>query len=193
MRKDARSDQQLVDQARRGDQTAFRALVEKYQRKVFAVALGIVRDSDDAKDLCQEAFLRAYRGLDRFDGDAQFFTWIYRIVHNLAIDHLRKQRAPALPLEGTERVIAAEDHVDINPLRKLASRRLGERIQAALATLTPAHRSVLVLREIEGLSYKEIAEVMECSIGTVMSRLFHARKNLQRELGLEREAMDLAA
>ena len=184
MRNDARSDQQLVDQARKGDQNAFRVLVEKYQRKAFAVALGVVRDQDDAKDICQEAFLRAYRGLDNFDGEAQFFTWLYRIVHNLAIDHLRKQRVSMTPLEDAERTVPAEDHVDINPIRKLANGRLRERIQAALGKLTPAHRSVLMLREIEGLSYKEIAQVAGVPIGTVMSRLARARERLQTILKL---------
>src|SRR5262245_42401277 len=94
-------DHQLVEQARKGDQAALRVLVEKYQRKAFAVALGIVRDRDDALDICQEAFLRAYKGLDSFDGDAQFFTWLYRIVHNLAIDHVRRRRFQTVSLDDS--------------------------------------------------------------------------------------------
>ena len=193
MRSDACSDQQLVEQARHGDHAAFRTLVEKYQRRTYAVALGIVQDRDDARDICQDAFLRVYRSLDRFDGQSKFFTWLYRIVFNLAIDHLRRRRIRVTPLEEAERVLSADDHIDINPARKLNNDRLRQRLVEAMDTLSPAHRCVLVLREIEGLSYKEIAEVVDCSIGTVMSRLFHARKNLQRELGLEREAAHCAA
>lgn len=194
MRNDARTDQQLVELARRGDHAAFRVLVEKYQRKMFAVALGIVRDRDDAFDLCQEAFLRAYRGLDRFEGDAQLFTWLYRILHNLAVDHLRRRRFQTVSIDDEDHALPiADESLDADPSRQLWCRDLCERIDDALARLTPAHREIVVLREVEGLSYKEIADAIGCSIGTVMSRLFHARKKLLKAIEAKQRPLDLAA
>lgn len=194
MRNDARSDQQLVDQARNGDHTAFRVLVEKYQRKAFAVALGIVRDHDDALDICQEAFLRAHRGFDNFDGDSQFFTWLYRILHNLAIDHLRRRRFQTVSLDDEENVIPlADNSLDGDPERNLSRQRLAADLDEGLAALSPVQRTVLILREMQGLSYKEIAEKVGCSIGTVMSRLFHARKKLLKAIEVKEGIVVVAA
>src|SRR5262249_54001272 len=153
---------------------AFRCLVERHQRRVLTVALGLVRSREDAEELCQEAFLRAHRSLPSFAGDAQFYTWLYRIVVNLCIDHLRKRRIECVPLD--EQIACDDQHVgDVDPERRVDGRELGAELQRALDELSPAHRAVLLLREIEGLSYKEIAAAVGCSIGTVMSRLFHAR------------------
>lgn len=193
MRKTGESDRQLVERTKGGDQAAFRALVERHQQGAFAVALGMVHDRDDALDICQEAFVRAYRGISGFDGLAQFFTWLYRIVHNLAVDHLRKRRIQTVSLGDAERTLATEEGVYHNPTRRLCNEQLRERLLEALEKLTPSHRSVLVLREVQGLSYKQIAEASGCAIGTVMSRLFHARKNLQRELEFDEDVMELAA
>jgi RNA polymerase sigma-70 factor (ECF subfamily) len=193
MRKPGESDRQLAERTRNGDDRAFRVLVERHQQGAFAVALGLVHDRDDALDICQEAFVRAHRGLAGFDGRAQFFTWLYRIVHNLAIDHLRKRRVQTVHLGDAERNLAAEECIAFNPARKLGNEQLRERLTEALEKLSPSHRSVLVMREVQGLSYKQIAEATGCAIGTVMSRLFHARRNLQRELLPDREAFDLAA
>jgi len=187
VRDETSSDPQLIERSLRGDDDAFRALVERYERKAFAVAVSIVRDHDEASNICQEAFLRVYRRLDSFDGQSQFFTWLYRIIHNLSIDHLRRAR-PTVSLEESLYHRAALAHVDTDPVWRLESNRLGERIRDALDRLSPAHREVVTLREINGLSYKQIADVMDCAIGTVMSRLFHARKVLQRELLDEAEA-----
>jgi RNA polymerase sigma-70 factor, ECF subfamily len=195
MREKARSDQQLVNQARKGDANAFRVLVEKYQKRALAVAIGIVRDSDDAHDLCQEAFLRAYRGLDKFDGDSQFYTWFYRILSNLAIDHLRRRKFQAVSLDDPDHAPTLADDAP-DPEHMMARRKLCDRLDAALATLSPVQRAVLTLREVQGLSYQEISDVVGCSLGTVMSRLFHARKNLVKALKEEDAAAfdeDLAA
>jgi RNA polymerase sigma-70 factor, ECF subfamily len=194
MRNHARSDQELVGQAKKGDQAAFRVLVEKYQRRAFAVALAIVRDRDDATDICQEAFLRAWRALDSFDGDAQFYTWLYRILHNLAIDHLRRRRFQAVSLDDEENVMPLADcSLDGDPERNLARRRLVASLDEGLQSLSAVQRTVLVLREVQGLSYQEIADTVGCSIGTVMSRLFHARKNLLKAIEAKHGALELLA
>jgi RNA polymerase sigma-70 factor (ECF subfamily) len=181
------SDSELIAKARKGHTGALRLLVERYQQRVFAVALGLVHNREDALDISQEAFLRVHRSLDSFEGDSQFFTWLYRIVYNLCIDHLRRRRFETVALDDIAEPIQEEEPLDADPLRKLDNEQLRERLNTALAALTPAHRAVLILREVEGLSYKEIAAVVGCTMGTVMSRLFHARKNLQRQLGSAEE------
>ncbi len=192
-------DRKLVEDARRGDATAFRELVTRHQRRAYAVALGMVHDPDDARDICQDAFLKVHKSLATFEGDAQFFTWLYRIVVNLAIDLLRKRRGQRVEFDDT----LANDEPDeggiaphrtgFDPARALADKELRNQIMAALDKLTPAHRTVLVMREVEGLSYQEMAESMNCSIGTIMSRLFHARKKMQQMLIAYRKAANPAA
>jgi RNA polymerase sigma-70 factor (ECF subfamily) len=194
MRNDARSDQELVRKAKLGDQSAFRVLVERHQRKAFAVALGIVRDHDEALDICQEAFLRAYRGLDGFDGGSQFFTWLYRILHNLAIDSLRRRRPQTVSLDDAANAIpVAETSSEGNPERNLWQKELCASLDAGLEALSPVQRAVLVLREVQGLSYKEIAKSVGCSIGTVMSRLFHARRRLLQAVEARQGSLEMAA
>jgi RNA polymerase sigma-70 factor (ECF subfamily) len=185
---------QWIERARRGDVSAFRQLVDKYQSRAFAVALGMVRNREDALDICQEAFLRVHRGLKNFEGDAQFYTWLYRIVHNVAIDHLRRRRVDVVPLEalGGEPAIAA-DESETDPSRALDAEERCERFKAALATLSESHRAVLTLRELEGMSYEEIAGVVGCPIGTVMSRLFHARRRLLQAMEESPAVLALAA
>lgn len=182
-------DRALVDAARRGDRDAFRSLFERYNRRAYALALGVVRHPDDALDVVQDAFIKAYRYLDKFVGNSTFYTWLYRIVMNLAIDHLRKyRRVHSAPLDD-ERTLddAAEGGLlgavlGGHPGRALMDKQIRNRIDAALTELSEAHRTVLVMRELEGLSYEEMAKAMGCSKGTIMSRLFHARKNMQRRL-----------
>ena len=164
-----------VNAARLGDRAAFEWLVRRHQQRALAVALGVLHHPEDARDVCQEAFLRAFRGLDRFDGESRFSTWLHRIVVNLCIDRLRTRPVPSVALDDVSGVLAGDD----DPYRAAAGRQLGERIRAALASLSEAHRTALVLRELEGLSYQEIAAAMGCSLGTVMSRLFNARRRLQ--------------
>jgi RNA polymerase sigma-70 factor, ECF subfamily len=187
-------ERKIVEAARRGDADAFRELVLKFQRRAYAVALGMVHDPDDAKDICQDAFLKVHKSIASFAGDAQFFTWLYRIVVNLCIDHLRKRRGADVQLDETRAEDEADDdsgllprRLGFDPERALADQELRGHILGALGRLSAQHRAVLILREIEGLSYQEIADQLRCSIGTVMSRLFHARKNMQKML-LERTA-----
>lgn len=178
--------------AQNGEQAAFRLLVERYQRKVYSVAYSMVRNPEDAMDLSQEAFIKAYRNLDGFQGSSSFYTWIYRITVNLAIDHLRK-RGRYHSVDYDDRIGRNDDEVagdgsilpsrlDTNPSKNLIRRELADKMEAALATLSEKHRTILLMREVDGMSYEDMAEVLGISKGTVMSRLHHARKNMQQAL-----------
>jgi RNA polymerase sigma-70 factor, ECF subfamily len=188
---EAEEDRALIEAAQRGDRQAFRRLVERHQRRVFAIALAIVRDENDARELSQEAFLRVYRGLHQFKGGSSFFTWLYRIVTNLGIDLMRKPgrrdaelRVDQEPADGSydsfSPLVCSFEGSD--PFRAARRREIGERLQAALDALPPYHLGVILMREVEGMSYEEMAEAMGVSKGTIMSRLFHARQKLQRAL-----------
>lgn len=182
-----RSDQELVRASRRGDRDAFRELVERYERKVVSIAIGMVHNREDAVEIAQETFVKAYENLVRFKGESSFYTWLYRIVVNRAIDFQRRERRhPTVGLEdwggseGYEEILKEERLTD--PYQQAQAREVGERVSAAIDELTPDHKAVILLREVEGLSYDEISRVMQCSKGTVMSRLHYARKKLQRKL-----------
>jgi RNA polymerase sigma-70 factor (ECF subfamily) len=180
----------LVDAARAGDAGAFTALVVRYQRKVYAVALGIVKDPDQAWDVSQEAFVRVHGHLVEFKGESSFQTWVMRIASHLAIDSLRrerKNRRDQLEDIGEELIGEAGEGILSTPLgndpsANLLRRELAGRMQQALDGLPEIHRTILVLREVEGLSYEELAERLGVQKGTVMSRLFHARKKMQAAL-----------
>lgn len=180
-------DHALVEAAKAGDGGAFKALVVRYQRKVYAVALGIVKDPDQAWDVAQEAFVRVHRHLPGFKGDSAFSTWVFRITTHLAIDSVRKERTSQKDDldevseadlgdagEGILGTALGQDPA-ANALRKELLGKIGE----ALAALPVIHREILVLREVEGLSYEELAARLGLQKGTVMSRLFHARKKMQ--------------
>jgi RNA polymerase sigma-70 factor (ECF subfamily) len=177
-----------VLQARKGDRDAFRTLFERYHRRAYALAFGVLRHQDDALDVVQDAFIKAHKYLDKFEGNSSFYTWLYRIVMNLAIDHLRKhRRVKPVELDETKIEDGPEDGLvprilGGNPGRALQDKEIRTRIDRALEELSENHRAVLVMRELEGLSYEDMAQVMECSKGTIMSRLFHARRNMQRRL-----------
>lgn len=180
----------LVQRARDGDMDAFRTLVVRYQRKVYAVALGIVKDADMAWDVSQDVFVRVHRGLDGFKGESSFFTWLFRIATHVSIDSVRKerltQRDEVDEVKETDLEDAGEGILATalgnDPRETLLRRELAAKMEAALATLPEKHRTILVLREIEGLSYEELAERLGIHKGTVMSRLFHARKKMQAAL-----------
>ncbi len=180
----------LVDAARAGDTSAFTALVVRYQRKVYAVALGIVRDPDLAWDVSQEAFVRVHGHLEGFKGESSFQTWVMRIVSHLAIDSLRRERKNRRDqLEDINEEVIGEAGEGIlstplgnDPAATLLRRELSGQMQAALDGLPEIHRTVLVLRELEGLTYEELAERLGVQKGTVMSRLFHARRKMQAAL-----------
>jgi RNA polymerase sigma-70 factor, ECF subfamily len=188
-RREAEEDRELILRAQKGDQAAFRRLVERHQRRAFAIAMGLVRDENDARELVQDAFLRVYRNLNSFQGGSSFFTWLYRIVTNLAIDLMRKPgRRDAELVDGQA---ASDEPTDFplvsridgaDPIDVMRRREIASRIQAALDALPPYHRGVILMREVEGMSYEEMAVAMGVSKGTIMSRLFHARQKLQRAL-----------
>jgi RNA polymerase sigma-70 factor (ECF subfamily) len=184
----AASDWELVERARNGERDAFRELVERYQRKIAALALGMLRSRDDALDVVQETFTKAYQNLDRFKGDSGFYTWLYRIAFNLCVDHQRREAKEAhVPLEVDDRgepaaLVPDDGHRSDQPYEGARDAEIGRRLRAAISELTPDHRAVILLREVEGLSYAEISEVLQCPKGTVMSRLHYARRQLQARL-----------
>jgi RNA polymerase sigma-70 factor (ECF subfamily) len=187
------SDRGLVERAQRGERDAFRALFQRYHRRAYTLALGVVHNPDDALDVVQEAFLRAHKHLESFEGSSSFYTWLYRIVMNVSIDHLRKA-GRAQTVDYDDAVAHAEGDAPAemaslipqllhgNPAKEVQRREIREKIDEALSRLSPNHRAVLVMREIDGLSYEEMAKVMKCSKGTIMSRLFHARRYMQKHL-----------
>lgn len=177
------SDWELVQKCQAGETGAFQELVARYYAKVFMVALGILNQREDALEIAQETFFRAFRKIRGFRGGATFYTWIYRIAVNLSIDFQRRQKRTPMEFRETLDQIS-EEQIDSasDPYRDLQKSELGKRLLAAIDDLTPDHKTVIVLRTVEGLSYKEISRILGCSEGTVMSRLHYARKKLQEKL-----------
>jgi RNA polymerase sigma-70 factor (ECF subfamily) len=188
----ATDDLTLVKRVRNGDQRAFKLLVERYQRKVYAVALGMLKDKEEAMDVSQEAFIKVYKYLDHFKGDASFYTWLYRITSNICIDVIRKRAGSGgehaefdetMPMDVSETNIGAlGSRLGTNPQKSALRRELAEKIQEALAAVPEKHRAILLLREIEGMSYEDLSRTLDIPKGTVMSRLFHARAKVQKIL-----------
>jgi len=187
-----KGDHDLVQRVQAGDSAAFRTLFEKYHRRAFAVAMGVLKNQDDALDAVQEAFVKVHKNIHKFQGSSSFYTWLYRIVMNVSIDHVRRTNRRK-SLDFDERALHEESEVagdgalvpnvtDANPGKAALRRELGGAIQVALQELPEHHRAVIVLREIEGMSYEEMAETLGVPKGTVMSRLFHARKKMQNAL-----------
>lgn len=182
-------DLDLVRRAQSGDTKAFDELVTKYRTRVYAMIYQMVRNEQDAWDLAQDGFFKAWKSLDKFRFQSSFYTWLYRIVTNVSIDWLRKKQVRA---EGEfdesqiqpdiEPTADITPKGDVSPERQMERGELRERLDAAIARLSAEHRQVILLKEIDGLQYHEIADVVGCSIGTVMSRLFYARKKLQSML-----------
>ena len=192
----AADEPRLVDGAKSGDMQSFEELVSRYRDKVYARAYSIMRNEDLAVDLSQNAWVKAWQRLAQFHGDASFATWLNRIVTNLCLDELRRQKR--LRTDSIEEIEETTGPVenrmeiqDVDPIAKLNQQELRERIDDAMDKLSDSHRAVLVLYEYEQLEYKEIADQMDTSIGTVMSRLFYARKKLAALLGegLKREGL----
>lgn len=185
----ARDELALVAKCQAGDTAAFNELVIHYRHRVFAMIYNMVRNEQDAWDLAQDAFLKAWKSIGRFRGQSSFFTWLYRIVMNVTIDSMRRRQIEggaefddAIGLRNIEPAAVTAPREELEPGVRASDKEIRARIDAAIARLTPDHRAVIILREIEGLEYQEIAEAMDCSIGTVMSRLFYARKKLQTML-----------
>jgi RNA polymerase sigma-70 factor (ECF subfamily) len=181
-------DQEIVERVQRGDKRAFDLLVTKYQRKIFRLLSRLIRDPGEIEDVAQEAFIKAYRALPNFRGESAFYTWLYRIAINTAKNHLVAQgrRAPTsteTEVEDAETFDEADGLRDVNtPDAMMMSKQVGEAVNRAIEKLPEDLRTAIVLRELEGLSYEEIAESMNCPIGTVRSRIFRAREAIANEL-----------
>lgn len=181
------TDKQLVERVQRGDKSAFDLLVLKYQHKIFSLISRYVKDADEVQDVAQEAFIKAYRALPRFRGESAFYTWLYRIAINTAKNHLvsRSRRPPGsdVELEDAQYMDAGNALRDAEtPESSLFGEELRQVVNGALRDLPDDLRAAVTLREFDGLSYEEIAEVMECPVGTVRSRIFRARDAIDRSV-----------
>ncbi len=181
------SDQQLVKRVQEGDKRAFDLLVIKYQHKILGLVSRYVRDASEVQDVTQEAFIKAYRALPRFRGDSAFYTWIYRIAINTAKNHLmaKSRRPPGsdVDVEDAEYYESATALKDIEtPENQLFAEELKTVVNKAISQLPEDLRTAVTLREFDGLSYEEIADIMDCPVGTVRSRIFRAREAIDKQL-----------
>ena len=179
----------LVDRARTGDVAAYDELVTRYSRKIYALVYNMTGRREDAEDLVQDVFFKAYRSLEHFKGDSSFYTWIYRIAVNRTINFLKKRRRTdnALSLDDLDQAVERDpDYVELSaresPVRDMALTELQEKLNKALLKLSEKHRTIVVLHDIQGVPHDEIGKMIGCSAGTVRSRLFYARQQLQNEL-----------
>ena len=186
---EATEERALVGEARAGDLKAYDALVRRHQERVYATIYHMTSNHEDAADLTQETFVKAFRALKSFKGDSSFFTWIYRIAVNKTINHL-KQRKHRGQVSLNDLDVNAENDPDLvalvsdrTPRRDASLRELQERLNVAMQCLSEEHRMVVTLHDIQGLKHEEIAGIMKCNVGTVRSRLFYARQQLQGYLG----------
>ena len=185
---DREADQILVERVQQGDKQAFGLLVSKYQRKLVRLISRLIRDPAEVEDVAQEAFIKAYRALPGFRGESAFYTWLYRIGINAAKNYLaaRGRRAPTVTEYDSEEAETFDDGEllrDQNtPERILMSKQIGATVNAAMEALPEDLRNAIVLREIDGLSYEEIAQIMDCPIGTVRSRIYRAREAISEKL-----------
>ncbi len=184
----ATEDLELVERSRAGDHEAFSRLVAKYEKRIYHLAFGMLGNRDDALDVTQEAFIKAYRALKGFRGGGGFHTWLYRIAYNQAIDFIRKEgrrthvEFDETYVSGTVENPQISPSPEFNPARSLAQKELNRVVMDAIQRLPEHHRAVIVLREVEGHSYQEIARILKIRKGTVMSRLHYARQQLQADL-----------
>lgn len=181
------NDKELVKRAQKGDKGAFDALVIKYHLKVVNLVMRFVKDSDDAQDVAQEAFIKAYRGLKNFRGDSAFYTWLYRIAINSAKNYLvsksRKTPTYAIDIEDAEHIESATALKEYDtPEGNLLTSEIEQTVYKAIKELPEDLKTAITLRELEGMTYDEIADVMECPIGTVRSRIFRAREAIDKHL-----------
>ena len=187
---EAQDDLTLVERIQGGDRDAFKELVERYQRKVYSICYGMLKDSETSLDVSQEVFIKVFRYIEKFNQKSSFYTWLYRITVNMCIDHIRKH-SKNKSVEYDDRLshedVVGEEHImpsqlGIHPDKVYGRKELREKMAQAMETLSEKHRTILILREVEGLSYEEMADVLNISKGTVMSRLFHARRYFQEAL-----------
>jgi len=173
---------ELISRCQQGDQEALKEIFEKYQKKVYRIAYGVVRQREEALDIVQEVFIKLFRSIKNFKGRSHFYTYLYRMVMNTAIDHARKTGKQPISSLDQEGSFQPSDETEKGPERILLHKELEGRVKRAMGQLPAEQRAALVYREVEGLSYQEMAEAMGCSIGTVMSRLHYGRKRMQELL-----------
>jgi len=171
-----------ISRCQQGDQNALKEIFNQYHKKVYRVAYGVVRQREDALDIVQEVFIKLFRSIKNFRGKSHFYTYLYRMTMNTAIDHTRKMKRQPPPHMVEDERFQLSDDVEKRPDRIFAHKELEARVKAAMEKLPPDQKAALIFREVEGLSYQEMAEAMGCSIGTVMSRLHYGRKKMQELL-----------
>jgi RNA polymerase sigma-70 factor (ECF subfamily) len=173
---------EMISRCQQGDQEALKKIYDKYHKKVYRIAYGVVRQREDALDIVQEVFIKLFRSIKNFQGRSHFYTYLYRMVMNTSIDHARKSGkkfASSLDEEGS---FEPSDGAEKGPERVFLQKELEERVKRAMDKLPAEQKAALIFRDIEGLSYQEMAEAMRCSIGTIMSRLHYGRKKMQELL-----------
>ena len=185
-RVDENGDRALVEAARAGDLGSFDELVRRYQERIYGLIYHMTSNHEDANDLAQEAFVKAWKALKNFKGDSSFYTWVYRIAVNHTLNHLKQRRNRTVHISLNDLDFNAEHDPDLvqlishkNPRRDVNLRELGEKLNEAMLKLSEEHRAVVTMHDIQGMPHDEIARVLECNPGTVRSRLFYARQQMQ--------------
>jgi len=173
---------EMISRCQRGDQEALKEIFDKYHKKVYRIAYGVVRQREEALDIVQEVFIKLFHSIKNFKGRSHFYTYLYRMVMNTAIDHARKTGKQTISSLDQEGSFQPSDDLEKGPERILLQKELEERVKLAMDKLPAEQRAALIFRDVEGLSYQEMAEAMGCSIGTVMSRLHYGRKRIQELL-----------
>ena len=173
---------EMISRCQRGDQEALKEIFDKYHERVYRIAYGVVRQREESLDIVQEVFIKLFRSINNFKGRSHFYTYLYRMVMNTAIDHARKAGKQFISSLDEEGSFEPSDNVEKGPERVLLQKELEERVKLAMDRLPPEQKAALIFRDVEGLSYQEMAEAMGCSIGTVMSRLHYGRKRIQELL-----------
>lgn len=185
------SDQQVIEQAREGRQSAFRELIGRYERPVFSLIYRLVRDREHAEDLAQDTFIKVLNHLDRYDPSYKFSSWIFKIAHNTALDHLRRKQPEVLSIDGSPHARTAAEaeattltpvSTDESPEAYTASRELGTEIERAIGTLRAEYRTAIILSHVEGRPYEEIASIMDVPLGTVKTFIHRGRNELRKQL-----------
>src|SRR3972149_6456635 len=172
----------MISRCQQGDQEALKEIFDKYHKKVYRIAYGVVRHREEALDIVQEVFIKLFRSIKNFKGKSHFYTYLYRMVMNTAIDHKRKAGKQFMSSLNEEGSFEPSDEAEKGPERILLQKELEERVKLAMDRLPAEQKAALIFRDVEGLSYQEMAEAMGCSIGTVMSRLHYGRKSMQESL-----------
>ncbi|HMK75685.1 MAG TPA: sigma-70 family RNA polymerase sigma factor [Thermodesulfobacteriota bacterium] len=172
----------MISRCQQGDQEALKEIFDKYHKKVYRIAYGVVRQREEALDIVQEVFIKVFRSIKNFKGRSQFYTYLYRMVMNTAIDHARKAGKQFISSLDQEGSFEPSDNVERGPERMLLQKELEGRVKLAMDKLPAEQKAALIFRDVEGLSYQEMSEAMGCSIGTVMSRLHYGRRRIQELL-----------